>query len=180
MTMADIVGAVHSKVRHESAVKHVTGAATYIDDVAAPPGTQEAALVLSPHAHARILSIDVGAAAAAPGVSAVVTAADIPGVNDVAPVFSGEPVLAEDAAEYAGQPLAAVAADTYDQAFAAAKLVQISFEELTPVLTIEEAWEKELFTCAPSRIVRGDAEKAIASAAHRVSGEVRCGGQDHF
>ena len=180
MTMTDIVGAVHSKMRHESAVKHVTGAATYIDDIAAPPGTQEAALVLSPHAHARILSIDAGAAAAAPGVSAVVTAADIPGVNDVAPVFSGEPVLAEDAAEYAGQPLAAVAADTYDQAFAAAKLVKVSLEELTPVLTIEEAWEKELFTCAPSRIVRGDAEKAIASAAHRVSGEVRCGGQDHF
>ena len=180
MTMADIVGAVHSKMRHESAVKHVTGAATYIDDIAAPPGTQEAALVLSPHAHARILSIDAGAAAAAPGVSAIVTASDVPGVNDVAPVFSGEPVLAEGTAEYAGQPLAAVAADTYDQAFAAAKLVKIAFEELTPVLTIEEAWEKELFTCAPSAIVRGDAEKAIASAAHRVSGEVRCGGQDHF
>ena len=180
MSMTDIAGAVHSKMRHESAVKHVTGAAMYIDDIAAPPGTQEAVLVLSPHAHARILSIDAGAAAAAPGVSAIVTASDIPGVNDIAPVFAGEPVLAEGTAEYAGQPLAAIAADTYDQAFAAAKLVEISFEELAPVLTIEEAWEKERFTCAPSRIVRGDAETAVSSAAHRVSGEVRCGGQDHF
>ena len=180
MSMTDIAGAVHSKMRHESAVKHVTGAAMYIDDIAAPPGTQEAVLVLSPHAHARILSIDTGAAAVAPGVSAIVTASDIPGVNDIAPVFAGEPVLAEGTAEYAGQPLAAIAADTYDQAFAAAKLVEISFEELAPVLTIEEAWEKERFTCAPSRIVRGDAETAVSSAAHRVSGEVRCGGQDHF
>ena len=180
MSMTDIAGAVHSKMRHESAVKHVTGEAMYIDDIAAPPGTQEAVLVLSPHAHARILSIDTGAAAVAPGVSAIVTASDIPGVNDIAPVFAGEPVLAEGTAEYAGQPLAAIAADTYDQAFAAAKLVEISFEELAPVLTIEEAWEKERFTCAPSRIVRGDAETAVSSAAHRVSGEVRCGGQDHF
>ena len=180
MSMTDIVGAVHSKMRHESAVKHVTGAAMYIDDIAAPPGTQEAVLVLSPHAYARVLSIDTAAAVAAPGVSAIVTASDVPGVNDIAPVFAGEPVLAEDTAEYAGQPLVAIAADTYDQAFAAAKLVEISFEELAPVLTIEEAWERELFTCAPSRIVRGDAEMAIASAAHRVSGEVRCGGQDHF
>ena len=104
MSMTDIVGAVHSKMRHESAVKHVTGAAMYIDDIAAPPGTQEAVLVLSPHAYARVLSIDTAAAVAAPGVSAIVTASDVPGVNDIAPVFAGEPVLAEDTAEYAASP----------------------------------------------------------------------------
>ena len=175
-----IAGAVHSKVRHDSALKHVSGDALYIDDLPAPPGTLEAALVLCPHAHARIRAIDVATAAGAPGAAAVLTAADIPGANDVAPVFRDEPVLAHDIAEYAGQPVAAVAADTHDHARAAAGLVEVDYECLEPVLSIEEAWKREQYTCPPMRIVRGDAEAAIAAAAHTVSGELRCGGQDHF
>ena len=89
MDGGDIRGAVHTNIRHDSAVKHVTGRAVYIDDMPVPPDSQETALVLSPHAHARIVSIDTSAAEAAPGVSAVVCAADIPGVNDIAPVMSG-------------------------------------------------------------------------------------------
>ena len=176
----DIRGAVHSKIRHDSAVKHVTGRAVYIDDMPVPPDTQETALVLSPHAHARIVSVDVSAALAAPGVSTVLTAADIPGVNDIAPVFADEPVLAENTATYAGQPVVAVAADTYDRAFAAAKLVKVEYEELPVILSIEEAWEKGAFTYDPPKIVFGDAEAALERAPHRIEGELRCGGQDHF
>ena len=180
MDGGDIRGAVHSNIRHDSAVKHVTGKAVYIDDMPVPPDSQEVALVLSPHAHARIVSIDTSAAAAAPGVSAVVSAVDIPGKNDIAPVFSDEPLLADGVAEYAGMPVVAVAADTYDLAFSAAKLVRIEYEELAPVLSIEEAWEKEQYTYKPPRIVFGDAEAAIENSANVVFGEVRCGGQDHF
>lgn len=176
----DITGAVHSKIRHDSAVKHVSGKAVYIDDMPIQPGTQEIALVLSPHAHARIISIDVSEAAAMPGVSCVLHAADIPGANDIAPVFSDEPLLAEGVAEYAGQPIVAVAADSYDLAFAAAACVKIEYEELPAILSIEEAWEKGSFTYDPPKIVFGDAEAAVRQAAHTVSGEVRCGGQDHF
>jgi xanthine dehydrogenase large subunit len=180
MDGGDIRGAVHTNVRHDSAVKHVTGRAVYIDDMPDAAGTQHTALVLSPHAHARIVSIDKSAAEAADGVSAVVTAADIPGVNDIAPVMSGEPLLADDIAQYAGMPVAAVSADTYDQAFAAANLVQVAYEELPPILSIEEAWEKQEFTYNPPKIVFGDAESAMKTSAHTVSGDVRCGGQDHF
>ena len=176
----DIRGAVHTNVRHDSAVKHVSGKAVYIDDMPKPPGTQEVALLLSPHAHAKILSIETGEAAAMPGVHGVVTAADIPGVNDVAPVFKDEPALADGVVEYAGMPVAAVAADTYDQALAAVRAVRVAYEELTPVLSIEEAWEKEQFTYNPPKIVFGDAEAARSGAEHVVSGEVSCGGQDHF
>ena len=84
---------VHAAVRHDSAVGHVTGAARYLDDVPNVPGTLEAALVLSPHAHARIKAIDVSRALAAPGVIAAITAADIPGKNDIAPIRSDEPAL---------------------------------------------------------------------------------------
>ena len=105
----DIVGAVHTKVRHDSARGHVTGSARYIDDMPALPGTLEVVLVTSPHAHARIVSIDVTRARQAAGVAGVVTATDIPGHNDVGPIFDGEPVLAKDIVDYVGAPVVAAA-----------------------------------------------------------------------
>ena len=176
----DIRGAVHTNMRHDSAVKHVTGRAVYIDDMPVPPNCQETALVLSPYASARIVSIDTSEAAGMPGVSAVISAKDIPGINDIAPVFADEPMLADATADYAGMPVAAVAADTYDQALAAAKRIKIEYQELEPVLSIEEAWEKGLFTYAPPKIVFGDAEAAMEKSPNTVSGDVSCGGQDHF
>jgi len=176
----DIVGAVHTKVRHDSARGHVTGTSRYIDDMPELPGTLEVVLVTSPHAHARILSIDTAAAKAAEGVHAVVTAADIPGHNDIAPIFDNEPVLAAEIADYAGAPVALVAAETYDLALAASKLVKAEYEELHAVLTIEEALEREQYTYPAQVMTSGDPETAIANAAHKVEGEVRCGGQDHF
>ena len=176
----DIRGAVHTNMRHDSAVKHVTGRAVYIDDMPVPPNCQETALVLSPYASARIVSIDTSEAAGMPGVSAVISAKDIPGINDIAPVFADEPMLADTTADYAGMPVAAVAADTYDQALAAAKRIKIEYEELEPVLSIEEAWEKGLFTYTPPKIVFGDAEEAIEKSPNTVFGDVSCGGQDHF
>jgi len=176
----DIRGAVHSSVRHDSARGHVTGVARYIDDMPLLPGTQEIVLVTSPHAHARIVSIDVSAARAMDGVRGIATAADIPGHNDVGPIFEGEPVLADGVADYAGAPIVAVAADTYDQARAAAAKVVIEYEELTPVLDIEDALEREQYTYPPQIMTYGDPDASIAGAPRRIKGELRCGGQDHF
>ena len=173
-------GAVHAAVGHDSAVAHVTGAARYLDDVPVVPGTLEAALVLSPHAHARIRRVDLSAARAAPGVVAAITAADIPGKNDIAPIRSDEPALAADVVEYDGQPVAAIAATTLDQARAAAKLAAIDYEPLAPVLTIEEAIARESYVSPPQIMVRGEVEEALGRAPHRLAGELRCGGQDHF
>jgi xanthine dehydrogenase large subunit len=172
--------AVHAAVRHDSAVGHVTGAARYLDDVPTVPETLEAALVLSPHAHARIRHIDLSRALAAPGVVIAVTAADIPGKNDIAPIRSDEPALAAGVVEYEGQPVAAVAAATLDQARAAAKLVDIDYEPLPAVLSIEEAMTRESFVAPPQTMIRGEVEPALASAPLRLAGELRCGGQDHF
>jgi xanthine dehydrogenase large subunit len=175
-----IRGGIHASVRHDSAIGHVTGAARYLDDVPNVVGTLEAALVLSPHPHARIKHIDLSRARAAPGVVAVITAADVPGKNDIAPIRTDEPVLAAEVAVYEGQPVAAVAATTLDQARAAAKLVAVEYEELPAVLSVEEAIARESFVAPPQTMVRGEAEAALASAPHRLSGELRCGGQDHF
>jgi xanthine dehydrogenase large subunit len=113
-------------------------------------------------------------------VSLAITAADLPGKNDIAPIRSGEPALAADIVEYEGQPVAAIAAATLDQARAAAKLAAIDYERLPAVLTIEEAMARDSYVSPPQLMVRGDVEAALAGAPHRLSGELRCGGQDHF
>ena len=75
------------------AAGHVSGSALYIDDIPNVPGALESALVLSPHAHARIRSIDLSAALASPGVVAAISAKDIPGKNDIGPIRPDEPLL---------------------------------------------------------------------------------------
>ncbi len=170
---------VGQPVRHDSAVGHVTGRAAYIDDMPAPAGLLHAALVLSPHAHARIRSIDFAKALAMPGVVAGVSAADIPGVNDIAPILSGEPALAETA-EYVGHPVAAVAATSRAAALDAARAVQIDWEVLPARLSLEEAIEREDLVSPKQVIARGDLDAGFAASTRRVSGEIRCGGQDHF
>ena len=175
-----IRGGAHDAIRHDSAHKHVTGQAVYIDDMPMLPGTQHAWLATSPHPHARIQCINTAKAEAFAGVAAVITAADIPGHNDVAPIFSGEPVLADGVVEYIGHPFAAVAAETMDIARSAAARIEVDYEVLEPILTIEEALEREHYVADPMIIRRGDAEAALDAAPHRLAGEVSCGGQDHF
>jgi xanthine dehydrogenase large subunit len=178
--LSRIRGGVHTSVRHDSAAGHTNGQALYLDDIPSVPGTLETALVLSPHPHARIVSIDVSDALSADGVAAVVTAKDIPGKNDIAPIRTDEPLLAAGLVEHEGQIIAAVAAATLDQARAAAKLVKVEYEVLPAVLTVEEAVAQELYVAPMQKMERGDIDAALASAPHRLSGEFRCGGQDHF
>jgi xanthine dehydrogenase large subunit len=175
-----IKGGAHAAVRHDSAVGHVTGRAVYLDDMPMAPGALEAALVLSPHAHARILRIDATRALAAPGVVAVIADADVPGENDIGPALRGEPALAAGIVEHVGQPVAAVAARTLDEARAAARLVDVEYEPLPPVLTIEAAMAAGQTVSPVQIIARGDPEGALKRAPRRLAGEVRCGGQDHF
>jgi len=178
--LARIQGGAHASVRHDSAAGHVSGGALYLDDIPSVPGALETALVLSPHAHARIRAIDVSAALAAPGVVAAISAKDIPGRNDIGPLRPDEPLLPPEVVEYEGQPVVAVAALTLDQARAAAKLVKIDYEVLDPVLSIAEAIRREQFLTPPQIMTRGDVDAALEGAKHRLSGELQCGGQDHF
>ncbi len=178
--LARIRGGAHAAVRHDSAIGHVTGEARYLDDIPTVPGTLDAVLVLSPHAHARIRRIELARALATAGEIVAVTAADIPGRNDIAPIRSDEPALAADVVEYEGQPVAAVAAASFDQARAAAKLIEVEYEPLPAVLTVEEALARESYVSPPQTMLRGEIDAALAAAPHRLAGELRCGGQDHF
>ena len=173
-------GRVHTSVIHDSAERHVSGGAIYIDDIAEPQGLLHLYLAQSTRAHALLLSMDLSPVRAAPGVVAVLSAADIPGKNDVSPVFGDDPLFAVDEVVYMGQSLFAVAAETLAQARAAAALAVIAYEDLPTVLTIAEARAADLKIEASQVMKRGDAHAALAKAGRRLQGHFAIGGQDHF
>ncbi len=175
-----IQGGVKTALAHDSAHKHVSGEAVYIDDIPELPGTLMAHVLMADRPHARIRGIDTTKAEAAPGVHAVLTAADVPGEVDIGPVFPGDPVLADGLVEYAGQAVAAVAADTIAQARAAAALIEVTYEDLPAVISVREAWEQGLFVSPPLTFRIGDSAAELAKAPHRLKGELEIGGQDHF
>jgi xanthine dehydrogenase large subunit len=182
LTAAAIKGGVATDQRHDSATKHVTGTAVYIDDIAEPAGTLHGCLGLSTIAHGTVKSIDLDAVCAAPGVVAVLTGHDVPGVNDISPTGRhDEPVLATDKVEFYGQPLFAVIAETREAARRACRLAKIDYDALPFATDIGELDVKSGRLIAPPlTLKRGDAAKAIASAPHRLKGRMRVGGQDHF
>ncbi|TFW32461.1 xanthine dehydrogenase molybdopterin binding subunit [Massilia horti] len=165
---------------HESADLHVRGQATYTDDIAQVQGTLHAALGLSTKAHARITAIDLTAVRASRGVVAVFTAADIPGLNDCGPIIHDDPILADGLVQYVGQPVFIVVADTHDNARRAARLAQVSYEELPAILTPQAARAAQSYVLPPMRLARGDSQAAFERAPHRVKGELHVGGQEQF
>ncbi len=175
-----IEGGVHQPRKHDSGPLHVAGEAIYVDDIPELPGTVQVCLATSARARADIAGIDLAAVRAAPGVVAVLTAADIPGVNDYSPAAGDDPIFAEGHVEYAGQPLFAVAATSLAQARAAAARAQVSYTEKPPVLTIDDALAADNDLMPPHTMRLGDADAAIAGAPDRISGSVSVGGQDHF
>ena len=88
---------VYKPLPHDSGAKHVQGAAEYIDDIPEPTGRSHIAVGGSPAARGKIRSIDLSEVRNFPGVVAVITAADIPGKNDISPANADEPVFAQTA-----------------------------------------------------------------------------------
>ncbi|MDE1157996.1 MAG: xanthine dehydrogenase molybdopterin binding subunit [Neorhizobium sp.] len=181
-TRPAITGPMHASLRHDSAHKHVTGSAEYIDDIPDPAGLLHAALGLSDRAHAKILSVDLDAVRAAPGVVAVMTAEDIPGENDVAATGQhDEPLLATDLVQFHGQPIFCVIAETRDAGRRAARLASIVYEDLPHWTDIAGARENGApLVCEPMTLRRGEAETEIENAPLRVKASMEIGGQEHF
>ncbi len=176
-------------VRHDG-VDKVTGRATYGADFSLP-GMLHGAVLRSPYAHARIRSIDVSAAAAMPGVKAIITGKDIP-PNSAKVMLGGEAaldlgdigdnLLAHDKALYHGHAVAAVAATTPEAARDAANRIKVEYEPLPPVTTVDAATapgapllhEKYANNIASRmELKRGDVDAAFASAAVVVEYEFR-------
>ncbi len=177
-----ITGAAHTDRIHDSAAKHVTGAADYTDDIAMPQGTLHAYLGVSNVAHARLLGIDYTDVLSTPGVIGILTAEDVPGVNDISPTgLNDEPVFPTDLIQFHGQPLFAVIAETRDIARRAAAKAKVDCEALPHALDPVEAQKAGYdYVTAPLKLERGDVEPALQNASNRIKGRMRVGGQDHM
>jgi aldehyde oxidoreductase len=165
---ADAIGISHPR---PSALLKACGTAPFTADIRIPDALELAAL-RSPHAHAKILSIDVAEAVQQPGVVGVMTSKDVKGTNRLKYIVADRPVLCEDRVRYIGDPVALVAAKTRDQAVAALDKIKVEYE-LLPVLSDPEAamaedaaqihdqWPNLCFT-QPQ--IKGDARKALAGS----------------
>jgi xanthine dehydrogenase large subunit len=158
----------------------VSGEALYTDDIAVPRGTLYAAVGVAEKAHARIRGLDLTAVHAAPGVVAVLTAADIPGDNNHGPVVHDDPIFATDLVEYAGQSMFAVVATTTEAARKAARCARVDYEELPAILDVATALERRSFILPTRTLRRGDPDARMRAAPHRLRGALSIGGQDHF
>jgi xanthine dehydrogenase large subunit len=169
-----------SSLPHESADGHVTGAALYTDDLVDRfPGALHAWPVMSPHAHANVIGLDVEPAVGYPGVVTTLTARDVPGEGNAGPARRDEPLFPDEVSYYQ-QPVAWVLGETLEAARQGASLVTVRYEPLPAILTIDQAIAQRSFLSGPARIQRGDAATAIADSQFRVHGELRIGGQEHF
>jgi xanthine dehydrogenase large subunit len=171
---------VYKPLPHDSAAKHVQGAAAYIDDIPEPAGTLHVAVGGSPVARGALRRLGLEEVQNAPGVIAVVTAADVPGKNDISPAFADEPALATDRVIFHGQPMFAVVATSRDAARRAVLRAQIEIDAERPNVTVEQGKASGERVLPDYAFVNGDAAKAIAAAPVQTSGKLRIGGQEHF
>ena len=165
---------------HESAWLHVTGSARYIDDIPEPPGLLHCMVLPSSHARARIRALDGQAALALPGVHAVLFAADVPGDNQCGAIKADEPLLADGEVHCVGQAVAAVYAETRDQARRALELIEIDYEPLPAVRDLHEAIRRGMFHVDPHTIARGQPDHAMAAAPFRMRGQTASASQEHM
>ena len=165
---------------HESAAAHVSGRAMYTDDQRLLAGMLSAYPVMSPYARARIVRLETSPAYDVPGVVTVLTAADVPGINDSNPHAHDEILLPEDELHFWGQPAAWVLAENDEAARLGAERVELDCEAQEPLLSIDQAIAAESFHGQPMLMKRGNPQAALSLAPHLLSGEVRMNGQDHF
>src|SRR5262249_6045073 len=171
--------AVGLPIPHESATRHVTGTALYTDDlVPRTKGVLHAYPVRVPQGHGRIPQCGTKPALDVPGVVRVLTATDVPGVND-AGVKHDEPLFPDEIMFY-GHAVCWVLGETLEAARLGAAAVEVDIDPLPSFVTVGEAITAGAFQGAQPHMERGDVESALTDSAHVFSGQVEFSGQEHF
>jgi len=165
---AEVLGAA---LAHDSAERHVQGTAVYIDDMPEPAGTVHVAPGHAAASRGRIVRLDLDAVRRSPGVVAVLTAADIPGINDCSPAKGDDPILAPGRIDFHGQVVFAVVAETHLEARRAAARAAIEIEAEAPAVTVEDAIAAEMDLLPPYEFRRGDVAGALAASPHRIAAQ---------
>ncbi|KAK2141206.1 hypothetical protein LSH36_1140g00006 [Paralvinella palmiformis] len=164
---------------HKSALEQTTGEARYCDDTPKYEGELYLSPVLSTVSRGKIVEVDPSLALQQPGVVDYISHRDVPGSNITGP-FADEEVFASEKVESQGYIIGAVLADDQQLARRAANMVKIRYEELEPIITIEQAIEANSFIPPSYKLENGDIEAGFKTSDHTIEGEVRIGGQEHF
>ncbi|XP_053996533.1 xanthine dehydrogenase [Hylaeus anthracinus] len=176
----DLIG---RPVVHASAFKQATGEAIYCDDLHKFSEELYLTLVLSTRAHAKIVKIDATKALSLEGVVAFFSAKDVPEKQRYhGPVFHDEEFFVSEEVTSHGQVIGAIIAVNQFISQRAARMVEVEYENLEPVIiSIEDAIKhRSFFNETPKRIRKGDADEAFSRSTNILEGEVRLGGQEHF
>ena len=155
---------VRRAMRHDSAPKHVAGKASFIDDIREPEGLLHIAVGGAPVAAGQLLGVDLEKVRAAPGVVAVLTAADILGKNDVSPIAGDDPVFVDSKIEFFGQVVFAVVAQTREQARKAARLAKVEAAVGTPQVSVDDALAAETRILPTTASARTTAQRRSRTA----------------
>ncbi|GIL49662.1 hypothetical protein Vafri_5944 [Volvox africanus] len=173
-----VVGQPH---HHMAAELQVSGEATYTDDIKLTQDALVAALVTSAKPHARITKLDATAALQMPGVVGFYSAKDVPGSNAIGPVWYDEEVFATNEVTAVGQVIGVVVGTTEAAARAGARAVEVGYEDLPAVMSIEEAIDVGAFyEDYTGKLECGDVDGAWALCDHVITGTYKVGGQEHF
>ncbi|WP_020560177.1 xanthine dehydrogenase molybdopterin binding subunit [Thiofilum flexile] len=167
-------------IPHDSAIRHVSGTARYVDDIPLPLNTLHAMVGTSTCAAGHITQLDLSAVKSSAGVKAVLTLDDVTGHKDIGPVFPGDPLLSTGEILFYGQPIFVVAADTYQNARRAARKAKIEYTPQTPLLDVKQALHQQRFVRPTHIFGQGNAQAAIQAAPIQLHGEQYIGGQEHF
>lgn len=171
---------VGDPLMHKSAYAQVTGEAQYTDDTPLPKDSYHAALVTSTRAHARLLKIDSSAIESMDGFIAIYTAKDITGENHIGAVIKDEEVFVTEIVKHYGAVIGVVIATTHEKAVFMASKVVISYEDLPPIISIEDAIANDSYFPGQHQLISGDVSAGEKESDVIVEGQIRIGGQEHF
>ncbi|WP_031433025.1 xanthine dehydrogenase molybdopterin binding subunit [Methylomarinum vadi] len=166
-------------MKHADSILHAQGRARFADDIILPEGVLHGFPVCSSMAHARIKRCDFSWASAMEGVVAILSAADIPGINNIGNVEAEEVLLADSEVCYQGQPLALVVAESAELARQAASVCKIEYEALEAVFDPRVAAQRQQTIGTTRCFALGDVETAWQQCAVVVSGSAETGAQEH-
>lgn len=170
---------IGQNVPHDSARGHVTGESLYIDDRPFLKNELLVSYIGSPVAKGILKTIGTSEANKIAGIAGIFVAKDFHH-NLWGTIIAEQPLLVQEQIGYFDEPLCIIAAENKEALVQAKKLIQISIEEQTPLLSIDEAIRQDSTIYKAYPIIRGDADKAIQDAPHRLKGSFECGGQEHF
>lgn len=164
---------------HDSSWTHVTGRSEYVDDRPLLKHELWCGLVFSPYAHAKMKTLNLNFALKVPGVVAAVTAQDVVH-NHWGTIFQDQPILATEEVQYAGEVVAVLAAETKSALAEGLRAVEVKWEKLPAIKTIDEAITQKSFIGEQRTIARGNVEEALKNSPHKLKGVVQIQGADHF